>query len=114
MRQSRFFGSPGTLSDARDGLLVRILDFSHVYYNNGNSSPFFSIPLIWGNFDQVVRPAKGSCVVSHLPTSENRAVATILFGNVHAFHWINAALLHCNGARRRHIQPAFAIHVQII
>jgi len=34
----------GLDSDTREGLLVRNLVFTRVYYNNGNSLPFFFHP----------------------------------------------------------------------
>ena len=109
MRLTFKFETTSAESGAWRRFLVRNLVFTRVYYNNGNSLPLFSIPTIWGKIDEVVRPAKGSCVLSHLSKSANWAIDNVFVRDVRAPYLRNAGLLHTR-AGHRPVRGTIAIH----
>ena len=57
-------------------LLVRKVLFRHVYYNNGNSLPVFSIPSCWGNFGRTRRVVV-RCISDFSSKAANGAIESV-------------------------------------
>jgi len=89
---------------AERNLLVRKVLSRHVYYNDGNSLPVFSIPSSWGVFGKTweFSDRNGSDFFS---LSANRAIDGVSGENgVCARHVIKAELLHSGHAKSRQLQ----------
>ena len=83
---------PALISATRNVCFVRRLLFTCVYYNNGNSLPFFSIPISWGYFGGG-RDTTGIHVSSPSFTAANQAIDSIFCDtDVLAPYWLEADL----------------------
>ncbi len=97
MRENHHVDTCEPHSDTENDLRVRKPVFTHVYYNNGNSLPFFSIPSIRGKYDQT-RSAALRCASQVASFGPDAAISTVFFGVTCAPPLLEAGLLFSKDA----------------